>query len=124
LNMLLGQELGNFTAFATDQLSAIAFALAASSKDMRGFFECDHQNLRVMQMSIPSTHPWSGRRLLHELNTWNRRILTHSTATMPVTQTFNNWQPDTLVQAGDTLTWIEISDTELHRSSSQKTLPK
>ncbi len=124
LNMLLGQELGNFTAFATDQLSAIAFALAASSKDMRGFFECDHQNLRVMQLCIPSTHPWSGRRLLHELHTWNRRILTHSTSTMPVTQTFNNWQSDTLVQAGDTLTWIEISDTELHRSSSQKTLSK
>ena len=111
LNDLLGQQLGNFVAFEATQLPAPSFALAALDSETQGLFTLENQQLRVLTTRLTSDHRWCDRRLLYELNTANRRILRHFRATViPPATSFYQWDPDTRVQAGDTLTYIEATE--------------
>jgi Trk K+ transport system NAD-binding subunit len=112
LNELLGQRLGNFVAFEATQLPAPSFALAALDSETQGLFALEKQRLRVSTTSIQPDHRWCDRRLLYELNTPNRRVLRHFRATaLPPVNSFYQWDPDTRVQAGDTITYIEATET-------------
>lgn len=112
LNDLLGQQLGNFVAFEATQLPAPSFALTALDSETQGLFMLENQRLRVSTTRIRADHHWCDRRLLYELNTHNRRVLRHFRATaMPPTTSFYQWEPDTRVQAGDTITYIESAET-------------
>jgi len=111
LNDLLGQQLGNFIAFEATQLPAPSFALAALDSETQGLFTLEKQRLRVLTTRIQANHHWCDRRLLYELNTPNRRLLRHFRATViPPADSFYQWDPDTRVQAGDTITYIEATD--------------
>jgi Trk K+ transport system NAD-binding subunit len=111
LNDLLGQQLGNFVAFEATQLPAPSFALAALDSETQGLFSLENQRLRISTTRITATHRWCDRRLLYELNTPNRRILRHFRATViPPATSFYQWDPDTRLQAGDTLTYIEATE--------------
>lgn len=111
LNDLLGQQLGNFIAFEATQLPAPSFALAALDSETQGLFTLENQRLRVLTTRIQANHHWCDRRLLYELNTPNRRLLRHFRATViPPADSFYQWDPDTRVQAGDTITYIEATD--------------
>lgn len=110
LNELLGQRLGNFVAFEPTQISAPSFALAALDGETQGFFTLDNHLLRVMTMQIRANHRWCDRRYLYELNTPVRRILSHTRAAPAGNHTFYAWQPDTKLQAGDRVTWIEVTE--------------
>ena len=117
LNDLLGQQLGNFIAFEATQLPAPSFALAALDSETQGLFTLEKQRLRVLTTRIQATHHWCDRRLLYELNTPNRRLLRHFRATViPPADSFYQWDPDTRVQAGDTITYIEATDAIVNAS--------
>ena len=110
LNELLTQQLGNFVAFEATQLPAPSFALAALDGDTQGLFTLEKQRLRVSTTRIQPDHRWCDRRLLYELNTPNRRVLRHLTATTTPPASFYQWNPDARVQAGDTITYIEATE--------------
>jgi Trk K+ transport system NAD-binding subunit len=109
LNQLLGESLGNFIAFEPTQLPATAFALAAIGSEVAGFFHLEGQSLRVINLLITPDHRWCHSRLVHELDTRNRRILFH----LPkegATLAFHHWHPHTLIQAGDRVVYAEITE--------------
>jgi voltage-gated potassium channel Kch len=110
LNELLGEHLGNFVAFEATQLPAPTIALAALGTGIRGLFNLEGQWLRVVKHQIQLGDRWCTQRLLHELNTKNRRILHHTPYGAPPSQSFHEWEPDARVQAGDTLAYIETTE--------------
>ncbi len=109
-NELLGEHLGDFVAFEATQLPAATFALAALGTETRGFFNLEGQWLRVVKRQLQPSDRWCNRFLLHELNTKNRRVLHHTPYGTPSSQTFPDWEPDTRVQAGDTIVYIETTE--------------
>jgi len=110
LNTLLEERLGNFVAFEATQLSTTAFAIAALGDENRGFVDLDHHLLRVVQRRIGSNDRWCDRRLLHELNTQTRRLLSHTRHSEMPDLEFYDWDPDAPVLAGDVLTCLELGD--------------
>jgi len=116
LNELLEERLGNFVAFEATQLPTTAFAIAALGDENRGFIDLDNHLLRVVQRRVAPTDAWCNRRLLHELNTQTRRLLSHTRHSEMPDQEFYEWEPDDPVLAGDVLTWLELGD-RLSKSS-------
>jgi Trk K+ transport system NAD-binding subunit len=110
LNQLLAQQLGNFVAYEATQLPAAAFALAALGDATQGFFNLDDTLARVIRLQVPVGHPWCDRRQLYELNNPTRRILSHRRETEPSPTGFYSWNPDTRVETGDIITYIETTD--------------
>ncbi len=113
LNALLSEQLGNLTAFEATQLSAPSFALAALGSETRGFFKLDDQLLRVVRLRLDGQHRWCDRRhprALHELNGASRQLLSHIRAGAATPTGFYEWNPNTPVQAGDNLTYIELAE--------------
>lgn len=109
LNQLLGEALGNFIAFEPTQLPATAFALAAIGSEIAGFFHLEGQSLRVVNCLITSDHRWCNSRLVHELDSRNRRVLFH----VPRDTTnlaFYQWHPEAVIRAGDRIIYLEIID--------------
>ncbi|MBV9389849.1 MAG: potassium channel protein [Chroococcidiopsidaceae cyanobacterium CP_BM_ER_R8_30] len=110
LNRLLGQNLGNFAAFEPNQLSASAFALAALGAETIGYFNLDGQLFKVAKHQIQPGDAWSACRQVQALNTRIRRILSHTSASSRPPTQFHEWEPETLVQEGDTLVYVEVVD--------------
>ncbi|RCJ19671.1 potassium transporter TrkA [Nostoc minutum NIES-26] len=116
LNELLSQNLGNFVAFEATQLPAKSFALAALSSETRGFFTLENRLLRVVRVPIDISHRWHHRQL-DEINSANRRVLTHTRAGKPLPKRFYQWEPDTKVLPGDTIAYIEATENLVARSA-------
>ncbi|MBW4520367.1 MAG: NAD-binding protein [Scytolyngbya sp. HA4215-MV1] len=115
LNEVLSEHLGNFVAFEATQLPVPSFALAALGGETRAFFTLKKQLLRVARVQIDAEHPWSHRRQLHELNSPNRRILSHVRATGHAPIGLYRWNPDTLVQPGDVISYVEATERLITR---------
>jgi Trk K+ transport system NAD-binding subunit len=109
LNQLLSQQLGNFVAFDISQLPAVAFALAALGGSTCGLFTLEHQLFQVSEVEIGPTHRWCNTRLLYELNTSTRRLLSCRSAQSLSVPEFYQWDPVSKIQAGDRVSYIEIS---------------
>lgn len=109
LNQLLGEALGNFIAFEPTQLPATAFALAAIGSEIAGFFHLEGQSLRVVNCLITPDHRWCNSRLVHELDSRNRRILFHSPQDTSLLG-FYAWHPDAVIRAGDRVVYLEVTD--------------
>ncbi|NEP60071.1 MAG: potassium transporter TrkA [Symploca sp. SIO2G7] len=110
LNQLLSKHLGNFVAFEPTQLPAAAFALAALGTETLGFFNLEGEWLRVVKHYIEPSDRWCNQRLLHQLNNRNRRILCHTSNGSQLFQSFHQWEPEALIQAENTLVYIETAD--------------
>lgn len=110
LNELLEERLGNFVAFEATQLPTTAFAIAALGDENQGFIEIDDSLLRVVKRKIAPSNKWWDRRVLHELNTNARRVLSHNRANEPPDQGFYDWHPDDRLRVGDTITCLEVDD--------------
>jgi Trk K+ transport system NAD-binding subunit len=120
LNELLTEHLGNFIALEPIQLPASSFALAALGGQTRGFFSLDHQLLKVVRVQVDPHHKWCNCRQLSELNTSTRRILSHHRGDMtPAKQPFQ-WEPSDTVQAGDTISYIEVSDRRMELPAQKR----
>jgi Trk K+ transport system NAD-binding subunit len=121
LNQLLTKQLGNFIAYEPTELPTQSFALAALGTDIVGFFNVDGYWLRVVQERVGTNHPWSYRRILHELNTRTRRILAHARSPNVLPQAFHQWESEEAVYPDDTLIFIESADQfSLHPSQTHK----
>jgi Trk K+ transport system NAD-binding subunit len=110
LNQLVNSHLGDFVAFEATQLSAPAFAIAALGSEMRGFINLAGSLLQVKKVQITRNHPWCDRRTLQDLNSSNRRVLSHIPAQAALPTEFHTWQPDQQVQAGDLVAYVEITE--------------
>lgn len=110
LNQLLDRQLGNFEALEATQLPAAAFAIAALGSEIQGFFQLGDRLLRVVEYQIDAHHRWCDRRLLHELNSRTRRILSHIPNSAELPTKFYQWEPDTRIRAGDIVAYIEVSE--------------
>ncbi len=111
LNELLSDYLGNFIAYEPTQLPATAFTLAALGTETKGMFTLDGERLQVIQRRILSQDRWCKTRLLHELQSRNRRLLmVNGNFDLSLTN-FHQWMPNATVQAGDIITYIEMVDT-------------
>lgn len=108
LNELLDQRLGNFVAIAATQLTAPAFAIAALDSEIQEFIDLGDRLLRVVKYPINQQHRWCDIRLLHELNSKNRRLLSHIPAATELPPEFYQWEPDVRIRAGD-IVYIEES---------------
>jgi voltage-gated potassium channel Kch len=97
LNRLLTEHLGNFVAFEPIQLSAPSFALAALGTETLGFFELEGQWLRVVKRQLSRSDRWCHIRQLHELDSRNRRILSHASYPQTAARLFHQWEPQTVV---------------------------
>lgn len=124
LNDLLTEHLGNFIAFEPTQLPATAFALAALSDEVMGFFTLDGQLMRVVQREIEQNHKWCEVRMIYELNTRSRRILDHRSNTQIGKDlgSFNQLEPEARIKPKDTLTYIELVEPDAKRSPHHKNL--
>lgn len=110
LNELLREQLGNLIAFEATQLPAKAFALAALGGEMRGFFSLENQMMQVVRVQLDPAHRWCHRRLLHELNSPVRRILSYTPAGEPPPVGFYQWHPNDRLQPGDTVVYVELME--------------
>ncbi len=111
LNHLLSQNLGNFAAFEPNQLSASAFALAALGADTLGYFNLEGKFFRVVKHEIQPDDRWCDRRQVQSLNSSHRRVLSHTSASLHLPKEFYQWKPEAVVEAGDTLVYVEMTDT-------------
>lgn len=110
LNELVAEKLGNFVAFEATQLPAPAFAIAALNSEVRGFISLEESMLRVIKVPIAIDHRWCYRPL-HELNTQTRRVLSYTPSGTTLSIEFHQLNPDTPVQPGDQIAYVEIADT-------------
>lgn len=123
LNELLSQHLGNFVSFEPTQLPVTAFALAAMGTMTLGFFNLEGHQLRVVKRHIQPGDPL-GRRLVHDLNSATRRVLSHTPNSSRVVTGFHQWEPNARVQGGDTLVYVEVTEESLSRSEKPVTETK
>ncbi len=107
LNELLSKHLGNFISFEPTQLPAAAFALATLGTMTLGFFHLEGQQLRVVKRHIQPGDLLC-RRLVHDINSSMRRVLSHAPNSSRMVTGFHQWEPDALVQAGDILVYVEV----------------
>lgn len=118
LNRLLGPKLGNFIAYDPTQLPAAAFTLAALQNETIGTFSIDGCQLQVVQRQVKPNEPFD-RFAAYLCHKQRYRLLYHrrSTATSasPV-EPFHAWAPNTCIEAGDTIVYIEEMDPRPFRS--------
>lgn len=123
LNELLSKHLGNFVSFEPTQLPVTAFALAALGTMTLGFFNLEGQQLRVVKRHIQPGDSLC-RRLVHELNSSTRRVLSHTPNSSRVVTGFHQWESDAPVQVGDTLVYVEVTEKFGHRAEKLAREPK
>lgn len=111
LNILLGEQLGNFIAYEPIQLPASAFALAALGTEILGLFSLDKHKIRITRRQINSKDPWSNSKYIYEINNKTRRLLTHTPYHYDQIETnFHQWDGELKIQNGDILIYAEIVD--------------
>lgn len=109
LNHFLANSLGNFIAFEPTDLSASAFAFAALGSEVLGYFKLHNQLLRVIHYTLQPKDRWCDRADVRSINTSSRRVLCYATGELAIEQ-FYDWEGDTILKAGDTLVYVELTD--------------
>lgn len=128
LNYLLSNQLGNFVAYEPKHLPANAYALSALGRDTIGFLDLEGGKMRINRLQMPPHHPWYSYKSLEELNTRNRRIITHYPHNFPETKiNFYQWNPEAKLQPQDTIVYVETEDNYVmtkgyNQNSSQRKL--
>jgi voltage-gated potassium channel Kch len=113
LNQLLKQQWGDFVAFEPTELPANAFTLAGLGAGILGFFDIGNRRLQVVEQRVePKDRRFDGFSANSLLHKQQYRLLSHARAnkTEISNRAFYQWQAGTQVQAGDTVTFIELID--------------
>jgi voltage-gated potassium channel Kch len=127
LNQLLRQQLGNFAAFEPTELPATAFALAGLSAEILGYFKIGDCQLQIIQQQVQPRDFRFDQVSAASMYKKNYRLLSYRAAPSSLNQptnailnehAFYQWQPDTRVQAGDTIAYIEIVGRSVQASES------
>ena len=125
LNDLIEQQLDHFIAFEPTQLAAPAFALEALGDTLLGYFTLDGHRFQVVRQRLEAGHPWCRHRPLHEINSRQRRLLSHHSspgeavvsAQVSPSALFHCWQPNTLLQAGDDVILLDCDGPPIQSPS-------
>ncbi len=123
LNQLLEENLGNFVAFEPNQLPVSTIALSALGSETLGLFQLEGKALQVLQRQIPAGDRWVGL-AVEDLNSRTRRILMHIGRSCLLATTFHQWPPNTRMQVGDTLIYIELTQEFGSQQSETTVRPK
>jgi Trk K+ transport system NAD-binding subunit len=123
LNEVLDQTLGNMVALDLAELPAAAFSMAAIGSETVGLFPLEDRMLRVVEKCIASNHLWHASRTLDELNTRWRRVLDRTGAREQSVIDFYSWDPRDRLNAGDVLTYIELTDSIEPRTAETSDRP-
>lgn len=110
LNELLSNHLGNFVAFEPIELPFTAFALATLETETLGFFSLEGQQMKVVKHQVQLGDHWCNQHFAYELNSRTRRLVSHTSNASSVPQSFHQWEPESPVQAGDTVVYIELNE--------------
>jgi voltage-gated potassium channel Kch len=122
LNELLSNYLGNFVAFEPTELPVTAFALATLETETLGFFNLEGQQMKVVKHQVQLGDSWCNQHFAYKLNSRTRRLVSH-TSNSSIPQSFYQWEPESSVQVGDTLVYIELNE-KLAKVSERSTTPK
>lgn len=127
LNDLMEQQLDHFVAFEPTQLAAPAFALEALGDTLLGYFTLEGHRFQVVRQRLEAGHPWCRHRPLHELNSRQRRLLSHhrpqagdekvSPAQVSPSALFYGWQPHDLLQPGDEVVCLDCDSPPVQAAS-------
>jgi Trk K+ transport system NAD-binding subunit len=110
LSQLLSQQLGDIFIAEPTQLTVAAFVIASLRENILGFFSLDRKKLQVVRHLVESVDSIFYNRLIQDLDTRSRRILSYQSVSNSDNNQFYKWRPDTPVKIGDTLFYIEIVD--------------
>ncbi|HYP58622.1 MAG TPA: NAD-binding protein [Beijerinckia sp.] len=110
LNRLLHQQLGNLAALEPSQFSANVFALASLGDRTQALFKVGDAKMAVVRLEVEAAQDWCEGRRLCDLNTLSHRVLSHVSQANAAPGSFYSWNPEDIVQAGDSVTFVESSD--------------
>jgi Trk K+ transport system NAD-binding subunit len=117
LNQLLRQQLGNFVALDPAELPAAAYTVAGLGKNTLGFFNIGDRRFRVVEHRVKARDYRFDKFPATMLHRKDLRLLSLIDAAIPpekmpdpTLRSFYQWQPDSRVQAGDTIVYIETAD--------------
>ncbi len=109
LNELLAQHLGDLVAFEPDRFSATAFAVAALANETKAWFDLAETRARVVAHRVESGDWCDGKRP-GELNSLNRRIVSHVSGGRALVDLFDRTNGAEIVSPGDEITFIACGD--------------
>ena len=121
LNQLLKGQLKNFAALDPVELPAAAFAVAGLGEGTLGLFQISDRKLRVVECTVELDNYRFVRSPAYLLHKKNSRLL--SVAELNSDRLFFQWQPDTLIQVGDKVAFIECVENDFASVSHQLKLP-
>ncbi|MEL6471123.1 MAG: NAD-binding protein [Cyanobacteria bacterium J06623_4] len=116
LNQLLKRQLGQFVALDAMALPANTFALAGMGNNILSVFKIGQLPFRVVKRVVERGEPRFDGLPLQRLFRRDSRLL-HLSPNRPLppgaeaqtaSRIFHRWQPDVTLQAGDTVTMVEI----------------
>ena len=121
LNQLLKGQLKNFAALDPVELPAATFAVAGLGEGTLGLFQISDRKLRVVECTVELDNYRFVRSPAYLLHKKNSRLL--SITGLNSDRLFFQWQPDTLIQVGDKVAFIECVDNDFASVSHQLELP-
>ncbi|NUN67723.1 hypothetical protein HCU40_24200 [Pseudanabaena biceps] len=116
LNQLLKNQLGNFVALDPVDLPAPSFAVAGLGEGTLGLFQLGDRKLRVVETLVKAEDYRFLRTPAYLLHKKNSRLL--SIADVGSDRLFFQWQPDTLIQVGDKIVFMECVENDFTTSKS------
>ena len=121
LNQLLKGQLKNFAALDPVELPAATFAVAGLGEGTLGLFQISDRKLRVVECTVEPDDYRFVRSAAYLLHKKKSRLL--SITGLNSDRLFFQWQPDTLIQVGDKVAFIECVDNDFASVSHQLELP-
>ena len=121
LNQLLKGQLKNFAALDPVELPAATFAVAGLGEGTLGLFQISDRKLRVVECTVEPDDYRFVRSAAYLLHKKKSRLL--SITGLNSDRLFFQWQPDTLIQVGDKVAFIECVENDFASVSHQLELP-
>ncbi len=118
LNQLLKEQIGNFVALDPVELPAAAFAVAGLGGGTLGLFQIGDRKLRVVDCDVEADDYRFMRTPAYLLHKKHSRLL--SIPSLNPDRLFFQWQPDSLVQVGDKVAFIECVENDFATASHQQ----
>ncbi|PZO38191.1 MAG: potassium transporter TrkA [Pseudanabaena frigida] len=110
LNQLLKDQLGSFVALDPVELPAASFAVAGLGEGSLGLFQIGDRKLRVVECRVEADNYRFLKTPAHLLHKKQSRLL--SIADLNPDRLFFQWHPDTMVEVGDKIAYIEYVENE------------
>ena len=118
LNQLLKEQIGNFVALDPVELPAAAFAVAGLGEGTLGLFQIGDHKLRIVECEVKPDDYRFMRTPAYLLHKKHFRLL--SIPSLNPDRLFFQWQPDSLIEVGDKVAFIEYVENDFATTSRQQ----